>query len=865
MKKLIIIDGNSLLFRAFYATYNPNAPIMRAKDGTPTNAIFAFSNMLAKIISGFKKDEHLLVVFDTGKKTFRHQELDTYKANRKPLQEELKVQMPIARDLLNSMGVFTYELDGFEGDDIAGTAAKIAQKDGFEVNIYTSDKDFLQLIDDHIKVNLIKRGLSDIKVMDSDALWEDFSLKPYQIPDFKGLMGDPSDNLKGIPGVGQKTAIKLIQQYDTLENIILNAPNQNGKIYDLIIENQESGKLCKHLAQIKTDIDLPFAIEDTLYKGFEFDKLSEFCKKYDLKSLMNKIGTKYVIKKEKANFTYQMVHKLGQIANKTIGLALNFDEDDYFNSSILGIAISDGENAYYLDIADAKNDNYLLDILKDPSICKCCYDYKAIKVALSRINIDLATNYFDMLIAAYIIDPSLNNNIDSIFNYFSISLTQKDVEVSLFYDDQNTIKRIAEMAYYLVNNATTIEKQLRDNNLFDLYSSIELPLANVLADMEIEGFPLDVAKLNEIGEVFYAKQKEYENKIYEIAGEKFNIASPKQVGELLTRLGVFNSDKKISTSVEVLKKFTHSHPIVPLILEYRKYSKLTSTYIDGLAVHVHNDGKLHPRFNQALTSTGRLSSSNPNLQNISVRDEEGKLIRKAFYYPNEETYILSFDYSQVELRVLAGLSNCEKLISAFNNDDDIHEATAKLVFHKNEVTSADRRKAKAVNFGIVYGISDWGLAEQLDIPASEAKEIIKSFYESYPEIRLFMMNIIQNAEQLGYVKTVFGRIRYLREMHDSNYQVHEFAKRAATNAPIQGTAADLIKIAMINIDKMLKSNNLETRLVLQIHDELIFKVPQKELEFVANKIKSIMENVYPDFPVKLKVDGSYAKSWYDAK
>ena len=383
--------------------------------------------------------------------------------------------------------------------------------------------------------------------------------------------------------------------------------------------------------------------------------------------------------------------------------------------------------------------------------------------------------------------------------------------------------------------------------------------------MEIEGFPLDAKSLNEIGDVFRNKQKELQDQIFAIAPHHINLSSPKQIGELLVELNVFDKDKKISTSVEVLKKVAHKHPIVDLILEYRKYAKLTSTYIDGLLIHIHSDGKLHPRFNQALTTTGRLSSSNPNLQNISVRDEEGKLIRKAFFYPNNDYYILSFDYSQVELRVLAALSNCKKLLDAFNNDEDIHEITAKHVFHKDEITSADRRKAKAVNFGIVYGISDWGLAEQLGISSTEAREIIKNFYATYPEIATFMGNIIQNAEKDGFVKTLFGRIRYLRELHDSNYQVHEFAKRAATNAPIQGTAADLIKMAMINIDKMLTSKNFETKLVLQIHDELIFKVPTKEINEVAPLIKELMEQVYPKLGVKLKVDGSYAKTWYDAK
>ncbi len=865
MKKIIIIDGNSLLFRAYFATFNPNAPLMRAKDGTPTNAIFAFSNMLARIINGFKGEERFLVVFDTGKKTFRHQELDSYKANRKPVDKELIEQMPIARELLSALGVYTYELEGFEGDDIAGTAAKLAQSEGYEVTIYTSDKDFLQLIDKHIKINLIKKGLSDIRVMDEDTLFEEMGLRPDQIPDFKGLMGDSSDNLKGIPGIGIKTAVKLLNELDNLENIIEAAKTRTGKIYTSIIENQESGKLCKHLAQIKTDLLLPFNLEDTIYYGFDFNRLSEFCKRYDLRTLMNKIDQKFIRTTSKStNIDYKEVKSLPEISDNIVGLALNYDETNYYDSSISGIAISTLNNIYYLSIEDAKKDSRLKSILESNEIKKCCYDFKANKVALSRIGINLSGLTFDLLIASYMIDSSLNNNIDAIFNFFSTSLTRQDDVIDLFSDNSKEIKRVCEIAFYSLHLKHDIEKQISDLQLFKLYNEVELPLTNVLAKMEIEGFPLNAHQLKEIGQAFYDKQKELENRIYEIAGEKFNIASPKQISELLIRLGVFEGDKKFSTSIDVLKKVAHKHEIIPLILEYRKYAKLTSTYIDGLLVHIYEDGKLHPKFNQAETTTGRLSSSNPNLQNISVRDEEAKCIRKAFYY-NDDYYILSFDYSQVELRVLAALSNCTKLIDAFNNDEDIHEATARHVFHKTEITSADRRKAKAVNFGIVYGISDWGLSEQLEISAFEAREIIKSFYDTYPEIKYFMSNIITNAEKDGYVRTIFGRVRYLREIHDPNYQVREFAKRAATNAPIQGTAADLIKMAMVNIDKMLSENKYETKLVLQIHDELIFKVPKNEISIVSKKIKNLMEQVYPKLPVKLKVDGSYAKTWYDAK
>lgn len=863
-EKMIVIDGNSLLFRAFYATYNPYTPIMRTKDGIPTNALFAFSNMINKIVSEFKYNEHIIVVFDTGHKTFRHQELDTYKANRKPLPEDLRIQMPLAREFLHAMGIYTCELEGYEGDDVAGSVAKKASKEGFKVHLYTSDRDFLQLIDDNIDVFILKKGLSDIAIMDKSALLSEYELLPEQIPDFKGLMGDSSDNLKGIPGVGKKTAVKLIKEYGNLDNIIEASSKLKGKVYENIIEYQDQGRLCRHLAEIKTDLALPFSLSDTLYTGHDFQKLSSFCNKYELKQLLNKLNYSRANKKAmKDTVNYEIVNKCPMSSFDEISIALDMSDINYNYADIYGIAYHIEGKTYYEKIDDLLKDTAFIDAIQSKKVKKYACDYKAIKVALKRFNILIDGLYFDLLIASYLLDSSLSNNINSIMNFYGKELSQNE-NSNLLFVDGNSLK-YAEIAYYIYSLYDEVIKSLKNADALELFDKIELPLVDVLCDMELEGFPLHKDDLYSMGETFKEKLDSISKEIYSLAGMEFNISSPKQVGEVLfDKLGIKSPTKKMSTSVEVLNKIKNQNPIVDKILNYRKYSKLLSTYVDGLATYIHDDGKLHPIYNQALTTTGRLSSSEPNIQNISIRDEESKLIRKAFYYDDENIEILSFDYSQVELRILASLSGCQKLIDAFNNDEDIHTLTAKHIFHKDEVSDNERRKAKAVNFGIVYGISDWGLAEQLEISTFEARDIIKVFYETYPEILSFMKNIADDAEKNGYAKTILGRVRYIREFHDSNYQVREFARRAAINAPIQGSAADIIKIAMVNISRLLKEGNYKTKMVCQIHDELIFKVPREEMEVVSTLIAEQMENAYP-MRCRLKVEGTHGRTWYEAK
>ena len=865
MPRIVIIDGNSLLFRAYFATAYPGVEIMRSQDGTPTNAIFAFSNMMNKIIADLKEGECLFVAFDAGKHNFRHDQLETYKANRKPAPEDLVKQFPIVRDFLKALGVYQFEEIGFEGDDIAGTVARLAEKEGYNVNLYTSDRDFLQLVTDKISVNIIRKGLSDVVAMTPALVKDTYGFEPLQIIDYKGLRGDSSDNLPGIPGIGEKTAVKLIEDYGSFDNIIAHADEIKGKVGESIKANAEMGRLSRDLAVIQTDIELPFDIKDTEYHGYDFQTLNEFCQKYGLKQFINKVQPKW--KKKDLNTIELDVKTVSSLeeydVGNQLGIALDFEDDNYTLGLIYGLGLSFSETNLYIKLEDALKDEKLRKILKDESILKYCYDYKAIKVALAKNDIEINGVYFDLLIASYLVDSSLKNNPEIVMNIFGIDFVDEEENISLFSAEKP--QKTAKMAYFCRMLKDKVYSELEKIDAIKLYETLEVPLINTLANMEIEGFPLDVKKLDEFGDVYKEKEEKLAEEIYEMAGEKFNLASPKQIGDILYNKMRLSSNRKQSTSVDNLKDIADEHPIVNKILEYRKYFKLVSTYVEGLKAHVHSDGKIHAKFNQALTTTGRLSSSEPNLQNISVRDEEGKMIRQAFYYPDEDIEILSLDYSQIELRVLSSLSGCKALQEIFHSGEDIHAATAKKVFNLlGEPTALERRKAKTVNFGIVYGISDWGLAEQLEIPPKEAKAIITSFYQSFPEISTFFQGIIADATKNGYVSTLLGRRRYLREIHDSNYQVREFAKRAAMNAPIQGTAADLIKLAMINVANALKEGGFRSKMVLQIHDELIFKVYKDEKDKIYSLVKSTMENAM-NLAVPLEVDGGFGKTWYDAK
>lgn len=857
MKKLIVIDGNSLLFRAYYATAF-NGEIMHTKDGFPTNAIFGFNNMIMKLVSSLKEGDLFFVSFDTGHKTFRHEEMETYKAQRKPVDEALIKQFKPAREYLDALNAFHYELDGYEGDDLAGTVAKMGSRENLDVEIYTSDKDYLQLIDDHIAIQMIRKGLKDIVRYDAATLKETMGLEPDQIRDYKGLMGDSSDNIKGIPGIGEKTALKLLSEYHDLENIIANMQNNSSKLAQKIIENQELGRFCKKIATIDIDVKLPFSLNDLVYKGYDFNALSTFYTKYEFFSLLKKLKPSSLYKENptsvKPEKNFIEVESFSAIPSDCTTFYLTSNVTNYHHGEIQEIVLSNGKEIYHLPFNS--NDIDLKRYLEDANLLKSTYDVKRAYCLLNRYGIKLDGIDLDFLLASYLLDSSLDNDI---------------VALSAFYGENIASNDEKEKEYLLTkviyNHRDEIFEKLKSINCLSLYQTLELPLSKVLAKMEIEGFPLNKEALSIINDKYLAIEKSLEKQVYDIAGYDFNLSSPKQVADLLfNKLGL-PGNKKNSTSIEVLNALKDRHPIVKLIIDQRKYSKLISTYTSALSDYIFPDGKIHTLFNQALTTTGRLSSSEPNLQNITVRDEDGKYIRKAFFYDEDDLYLLSLDYSQIELRLLAEMSSCQTLIDIFNHGGDIHASTARKVFNipdDQEVPSALRRKAKAVNFGIVYGISDWGLAEQIDCSVSEAKVIIDSFYKIYPEIKEYFDRILEEAKKTNYVVTMFNRRRYIKELASDNYQTREFGRRAAKNAPIQGTAADLIKIAMIKIDQALTENKLKSRLVLQIHDELIFKVYEDEKDQVYSLAKEIMEHVI-NSKVKLEVDGGIAKTWYDTK
>lgn len=864
MSKIIVIDGNSLLFRAFYATYYDPSNIMRTKSGQATNAIFAFSNMITSLLTNLKKGDGIFVGFDAGKHTFRHQEYKDYKANRPELPKDLITQFPIARELLDKLNIVHYECDNLEADDICGIIANKAQKEGYKVYIYTSDKDYLQLIDENITIELIKKGLKDIKEMTPQTFKEEWGFEPIQITDYKGLRGDDSDNLKGIPGVGDKTAKQLISQFGDLESIIQNADTKT-KVGRNIIEFQDNGRMCKHLAIIAKDQEIPIEVNETIYNGYKFNSVSEFANKYEFKSLVSKLP-KLFKQEEKHNEKVDFCEVFDSNSidfDDKIGIDVDIENVNYHDAVFNGLAFTTSTKTFYISKANLLKDEKLLSILKNPDIKKFAFDFKKVRYVLAKNNIEVNGLFFDLILASYLIDSSIKNDIESVLNYYSIDISYATTK-NLLFDDSTKQISIAT-SFYSIGLFEEIKEKLLARNQYELLVNIEQPLTIVLCDMELEGFPLDKETLLSFKTIYQEKLDVLTKEIHLLAGEEFNINSPKQVSHILFEKLNLKSNRKGSTSVEFLEMIKNEHPIISKILEYRKYAKIISTYVDGLIPFIHDDGKVHSTFNQALTTTGRLSSSEPNLQNISTRDEEGKQIRKAFFYKDPTLSILSLDYSQIELRILAHLSDAKSMIEFFNNDEDVHASTAIKIFNLDrEPTSAERRRAKTVNFGIVYGISDYGLSEQLDCPISEAKEIIKNFYQAFPEIKKFLNHLIDDATEKGYAETMFHRRRYLPELQSSQYQVREFAKRAAMNAPIQGSAADLMKVSMIQVYNAIKEKGFKSKIVSQIHDELIFKVYEDEKEEFYKTVKEIMENSVK-LKVKLKVDGGYARDWFSAK
>ena len=855
--KLLLIDGNSVLFRAYYATSYGN--IMKTSKGVYTNAVYAFANMLNKALKMIQPD-YCAVAFDKGKHTFRHDIAPDYKAGRRETPEELIGQFALVREMLESYNIPYLEYDDIEADDIIGSLAK---KYDLETCILSSDRDMLQLIDDTTSVYVMHKGMSDIAKMDEHALKDEYGLKPYQIIDYKGLAGDKSDNIKGVDGVGDKTAVKLLNDYDTCEGIYEHIDEIKGKLQEKLIRDKDSCFLSKQLATIKTDVDLDKELAE-LELHVDEDGSNAFFEKYEMYSLIRKSGPK----KEES----QPVHIVEKVSCELLEDSLIYfisDEFSYYERKLYGACFADKERCEYISLADLKNDQAALKYLAGNDH-KTVFDLKALKHAFDYNDLKIGENTDDIYLMAFLAN-NYNADLKSIianYGYGQIS-ELKDLFGTLkkpLHPDNDQLAAYGEqIALALKAISERVAKELADKEMVSLYRELELPLLQVLYEMEVQGVYCDVNELDEIAMQTGKKIEVLEKKIYEEAGHEFNIASPKQLAEVLYKELELPDLKKGSTSADVLSKLNNYHPIIADILEYRKYTKLYSTYAEGLKKYIRNDGKIHTIFSQTITATGRLSSYDPNLQNISVRDDEGREIRRAFK-PSPGNVLISSDYSQVELRVLSSLSGEEKMIDAFNSGIDIHTKTAMDVFglKEDEVDDLTRRRAKAVNFGVVYGISDFGLANQTQLSFAEAKVFIDNYFENYPRIRDFQQEQVAFCKEHGYVKTMLNRRRYINEINDRNYALREFGKRAAMNATIQGSAADLIKIAMLKAYERLKEEKLQARLILQVHDELIFDCPEEELERMKELIPEIMSTAYP---LKTRLDSSlaYGKDWYEAK
>ena len=859
MKKVILVDGNNLLFRSYYATaYTGN--IMKNSKGFPTNGLYGLVNMLNKIIKE-ENPEYMIVAFDKGK-TFRHEKYKEYKDGRNATPDELKVQFKVAKELVPLMGIKCFEIDNYEADDIIGTYSKIIEKDNnFIGTIVSSDKDLLQLISDQIDVKLLKQ--KDYIRMDKKTFEETYGIEPINMIDLKGLMGDSSDNIPGVKGVGEKTALKLLQQYNTLENVYENINNIKGSLYNKLLDGKQSAFMSKDIATIYNEVPVEYSLEDLKYEG-PSEKLIDKYKELEFYSfLKNEDLSK---KEEKKDINYEIVTDISNIKLKDkISMYIEVDNTNYHDGDILGISVYDGENLYFIDKdIFIENKNYF------DKYEKYTYDLKKNIVTLNKYDIKFNNCTFDASLAGYI----LNYNVKEDIAYLANELNYDMRIFEEFVKDKNVTKEdyeklICDKAVFIYDiRQKLIDDMIKEESL-DLFNNIEMKLSYVLADMEIEGVRVDKKILNNMGENINKKLEELTKEIYSLSGIEFNIQSPKQLGEVLfDKLQIPYPKKKktsYSTAREILDKIVGIHPVVEKIIEYRTLSKIYSTYIQGIENNIKEDGKLHTIYTQTLTRTGRLSSVEPNLQNIPIRYKEGKDIRKAFI-PEENSIFLSSDYSQIELRIFAHMSGEKNLIDAFNHDKDIHTKTAMNIYHikEDEVTSNMRRDAKAVNFGIIYGISAFGLSEDLHIPVNEANEFLNKYYEAFPGIKEYREKVLTDAKEKGFVKTLMNRKRKIDELREKNYMIRQQGERMALNTPVQGSAADILKIAMINIYNEFNKQKLKSKMILQIHDELVFNVLKNEEKKVKEIVIKYMENAYK-LNVPLKVDVSIGNNLYEAK
>ncbi len=848
MEKVVMIDGNNLMFRSYYATaYTGN--MMKNSKGFPTNALYGFTNMINKIISE-EKPKYVIVAFDKGK-TFRHDNYHEYKAGRIAMPEDLKVQFPVAKEMLDEMGIKWFEIDGYEADDIIGTFSEMVKKDdNYYGLIVSSDKDLLQLINDNIIVKLLKT--KDYIMMDRNTFIEIYGVEPNKMIDIKGLMGDSSDNIPGVPGIGEKTALKLLQEYGSVENLYVNLDKVKGKLFDKLNDGKDSAFMSKQLATIFKEVPLNLTIDDIKYRGPN-NRLKEIYEELEFYSFIKniKVEEKEEIKEVKI---FNSIDELNITSD--IAVYLEVDNPNYHFGNVIGMGIYNKDISGFIPI----------DILKlNPSfltkINKYTYDLKKVIVSLTKLNVNTCMYSFDTMIAGYLLNYNIKDDIAYLANNYNYGIKFWDI---LYKEKDNNSIAIEAVKKAKFIYETKDELYGKLNECIDLFNNIEMPLSYVLADMELTGMKVDKKVLDEMKDEISIKIELLTKDIYNMAGCEFNINSPKQLGDILfDKIGV-PANKKRTTDKEHLVKYKDKYPIIDKILEYKMLSKIYGTYIVGLEDFIHTDGKIHTIFNQTLTRTGRLSSSYPNLQNIPTRYEYAKLIRRAFVPSND--YIMSSDYSQIELRILAHLSKVPKLIEAFKKGMDIHTKTAMEIFNvnENEVNSEMRRQAKAVNFGILYGISGFGLSENLDMSIQDAQEFIKRYLEAFPGVKDYMDNTIEIAKEKGYVSTIMNRKRTIDELKNTNYMIRQSGERIALNTPIQGSSADIIKKAMIELHNEMKKLNLKSKMILQIHDELIFDVVKEEKKELEKLVKKIMENTYK-LDVPLEVEISSGNNWYEAK
>ncbi|NDI36337.1 DNA polymerase I [Chengkuizengella sediminis] len=882
MDKLILIDGNSIANRAFYAL-----PLLNNSKGMHTNAVYGVTTMLLRLIEE-EKPTHFLVAFDAGKVTFRHKEYKDYKGGRAKTPPELSEQFPLMKELLQAFKIDQFELEGYEADDIIGTITKLADENNNQVLVVTGDKDLLQLASNNVTIALTRKGISEVDRFDPEKIREKYNLTPLQIIDMKGLMGDSSDNIPGVPGVGEKTALKLLHQYGSVEEVLAHSDELKGKMKEKIQMNADQAKMSKELATIFRKVPLEKTIEQLKFDGFDQEAVTSMFQKLEFKSLLEKMdgsdGLNVEEEQEEINFQLVDQQNLSSLVDKLSTFkSIHFEiiGENPHQAEVLGLSLYTDEESYYVpfELLKTKEGTRLREWLADEKHEKWVYDYHKTKVALFWQDIELKGVSFDIYLTAYLLDPTetKNHTISGLSQKYGLSAIKNDES---FYGKgvKFRVPEVTSLSEFLCRKVTLIHKltplmkaNLEENDLVELFYKMELPVAEVLAHMEIQGVKIDSNGLKIHGEEIQIKLDKIIKQIYDMAGIEFNINSPKQLGEVLfdkLQLPVIKKTKTgYSTDAEVLDKLASEHEVVSKILEYRQLAKLQSTYIEGLLKEVRQETqKVHTYFRQTIAATGRLSSQFPNLQNIPIRLEEGRKIRKVFVPSQENSYMLAADYSQIELRILAHISEDERLIEAFQNNMDIHTKTAMDVFgvSEEEVDAEKRRQAKAVNFGIVYGISDYGLSQNLNITRKEAAQFIEQYLAVFKGVKQFMDSIKQQAKQDGYVTTLLQRRRYLPEINSRNFNLRSFAERTALNTPIQGSNADIIKLAMIRIEERIHSENLKSKMLLQVHDELVFEVPEAELEMMNKLVPEIMESVI-SLKVPLKVDVSYGKNWFEAK